>query len=110
MVGIIHTLSHLIKKKSRMANIEKRTISLPSEHVAFIESKVKNGVYASVSGVVRAGIRALREPDEMIERWLHKEIAASYDAMKFDPSRAVSVDSAFASVRNRHADHKKVLK
>ena len=36
----------------------------------------------------------------MIERWLHNEIAASYDGMKSDPSRAVSVDSAFASVRN----------
>ncbi len=99
-----------IKKKSRMANIEKRTISLPSEQAAFIESKVRNGDYASVSEVVRAGIRALRERDEMIERWLHNEIAASYDAMKSDPSGAVSVDSAFASVCNRHAERMKVRK
>jgi len=93
-----------------MANIKKRTISLPSEQAAFIESKVRNGDYASVSEVVRAGIRALRERDEVIERWLNNAVSASYDAMKSDPSRAVTVDSAFASVRNRHAERVKVRK
>ncbi|MBK0022852.1 type II toxin-antitoxin system ParD family antitoxin [Ochrobactrum sp. S46] len=93
-----------------MTNIEKRTISLPSEQAAFIESKVKNGDYASVSEVVRAGIRALRERDEVIERWLNNAVSTSYDAMKSDPSRAVTVDSAFASVRNRHAERMKVRK
>lgn len=97
----------MIIKKSIMANIEKRTISLPSEQAAFIESKVRNGDYASVSEVVRAGIRALRERDEVIERWLHNEVAGSYDAMKSDPARAITVDSAFASVRNRHAERVK---
>ncbi|WP_433850566.1 type II toxin-antitoxin system ParD family antitoxin [Brucella pseudogrignonensis] len=90
-----------------MANIEKRTISLPSEQAAFIESKIRNGDYASVSEVVRAGLRALRERDEVIERWLHNEVAGSYDAMKSDPARAITVDSAFASVRNRHAERVK---
>ena len=97
----------MIIKKSIMANIEKRTISLPSEQAAFIDSKVRNGDYASVSEVVRAGIRALRERDEVIERWLHNEVAGSYDAMKSDPARAITVDSAFASVRNRHAERVK---
>lgn len=97
----------MIIKKSIMANIEKRTISLPSEQAAFIESKIRNGDYASVSEVVRAGIRALRERDEVIERWLHNEVAGSYDAMKSDPARAITVDSAFASVRNRHAERVK---
>ncbi|WP_318285402.1 MULTISPECIES: ribbon-helix-helix domain-containing protein [Ochrobactrum] len=31
------------------------SISLPSEQAAFIESKVRNGDYASVGEVVRAG-------------------------------------------------------
>ncbi|KAB2706092.1 antitoxin ParD1/3/4 [Ochrobactrum sp. RC6B] len=93
-----------------MANIEKRTISLPSEQAAFIDSKIKTGDYASVSEVVRAGIRALRERDAAIERWLKNDVAASYDAMTSDPSRAVSVDSALDSIRQRHAKRKKDLK
>lgn len=46
----------------------------------------------------------------MIERWLNNAVSTSYDAMKSDPSRAVTVDSAFASVRNRHAERMKVRK
>ncbi len=38
--------------------IEKRTVSLPSDQAAFIDAKVSSGDYASVSEVVRAGLRA----------------------------------------------------
>lgn len=48
-----------------------------------------------------------RERDNAVERWLGAEVAASYDAMKADPSRGVCVDSAFASVRDRHAERTK---
>lgn len=86
-----------------MPSSEKRTISLPSDQAAFIDSKVKSGEYASVSEVVRAGLRALRERDDAVERWLRGEVAASYDAMKADPSRGVSADAAFGAIRERHA-------
>lgn len=85
-----------------MATIEKRTISLPSDQAAFIDAKVQTGDYASVSEVIRAGLRALKERDEAVERWLNGEVAATYDAMKADPSRGVSVDTAFAAIRARH--------
>lgn len=90
-----------------MATIEKRTISLPSDQAAFIDAKVDAGDYASASEVVRAGIRALKERDEAIGRWLQHHVAPSFDAMKADPSRGVSVDDAFASVRARHAERTK---
>lgn len=56
---------------------------------------------------IPAGLRALRERDEAVERWLNGEVAASYDAMKADPARGISVDAAFASVRDRHAERVK---
>lgn len=90
-----------------MSTIEKRTISLPSEQAAFIDSKVEAGEYASVSEVVRAGLRALKERDDAVERWLRDEVAPIYDAMKADPKRGVSVDDAFASVRARNAARRK---
>jgi antitoxin ParD1/3/4 len=68
---------------------------------------VKGGDYASASEVVRAGIRALKERDEAIDRWLRDEVAPVYDAMISDPSRAVSLDSAFDDVRARHAERTK---
>lgn len=85
-----------------MSNIEKRTVSLPAEHAAFIDAKVAKGEYASVSEVVRAGLRALQERDAAIERWLREEVAPTYDAMKANPSRGIKAQAVFDEIRTRH--------
>ncbi|WP_298955687.1 type II toxin-antitoxin system ParD family antitoxin [uncultured Methylobacterium sp.] len=87
-----------------MPTVEKRTISLPSEHAAFIDAKVASGDYASASEVVRAGLRALKERDEAVERWLKDEVAPTYDAMAADPSRGIPAESVFAEIRARHSE------
>jgi antitoxin ParD1/3/4 len=87
--------------------IEKRTVSLPSDQAAFIDDKVSSGDYASVSEVVRACLRALKERDEAIERWLREKVAPTYDAMSADPARADSSASVFSDVRSRHAQRQK---
>jgi antitoxin ParD1/3/4 len=86
-----------------MSTIEKRTVSLPSEHAAFIDAKVASGDYASASEVVRAGLRALQERDAAVERWLRDEVAPAYEAMKADPSRGIAAETVFSEVRARHA-------
>ena len=86
-----------------LANTEKRTVSLPEEHAAFIDALVASGAYASASEVVRAGIRALQERDAAVERWLREEVAPVYDAMQADPGRAIGLDDVFADIRARHA-------
>lgn len=86
---------------------EKRTISLPADQASFIDAKVAAGDYATASEVIRAGLRALKERDDAVERWLNSEVAATYDAMKADPARGVSVDDAFAAVRAHHAKRMK---
>jgi antitoxin ParD1/3/4 len=78
--------------------IEKRTFSLPVEHADFIDQKVSSGSYASASEVVRAGLRALQERDAAMERWLNKEVAETYDAMKADPARRIPAEEVFAEL------------
>lgn len=90
-----------------MSSIEKRTISLPAEHAAFIDAKVASGAYATASEVVRAGLRALQERDAAVERWLRDEVATAYDAMKADPKRGIPADTVFAEIRARHAQRLK---
>jgi len=90
-----------------MSAVEKRTISLPGEQAAFVDAKVASGDYASVSEVVRAGLRALKERDEAVERWLRDDVAPVYDAMARDPSRALSADAVFEDVRARHKERLK---
>ena len=84
-----------------MNKIEKRTFSLPVEHADFIDEKVSSGSYASASEVVRAGLRALQERDAAMERWLNREVAEAYDAMKADPTRGIPAGEVFASIGKR---------
>lgn len=86
-----------------MPAVEKRTVSLPEEHAAFIDRMVASGAYASASEVVRAGLRALQQRDAAVERWLNDEVAAAYEAMKDDPSRARDIGDVFGAIRERHA-------
>ena len=81
---------------------EKRTISLPSKQGRYIDRLVDSGAYASVSEVVRAGLRALEERDAAVERWLREDVVAAYDALQADPGRALPASQVFAAVRARH--------
>jgi len=71
-----------------MSAIQKRTVSLPQEHAAFIDRLVKTGAYGSASEVVRAGLRALQERDAAVERWLRDEVAKTCDKIAADPDRS----------------------
>lgn len=86
-----------------MSATAKRTVSLPEEQSAFIDSKVAAGDYASASEVVRAGLRALKERDEAVERWLREEVAPTVDAMAADPGRAVPAGDVRRALAARHA-------
>jgi antitoxin ParD1/3/4 len=82
-----------------MSEIHKRTFSLPTEQSAFIDAKVSSGDYASGSEVVREGLRALKQRDAAIERWLRQEVVDTYDRMKADPARGIPAEQGFARLR-----------
>lgn len=84
-----------------MSAAQKRTISLPAEHSAYIDAQIASGAYATASEVVRAGLRALEERDAAVQRWLERDVAAAYDALKSDPTRAINAKAAFADIRRR---------
>lgn len=85
-----------------MSNVEKRTVSLPHEHAAFIDAQVASGAFASASEVVRAGLRALQERDAAVEHWLRTEVVSAYDEMKAHPERGIAAATVFAELRARH--------
>lgn len=79
------------------------SITLPIEMAELISSKVNAGEYASESEVIRDGLRTLMARDQAVERWLQSEVAATYDALKADPSKAVSSADVRARLAKLHA-------
>lgn len=85
-----------------MPGSHKRTFTLPSNQARYIDSLVASGTYATSSAVVCAGLRALKERDAGIERWLRAEVVPAAIAMQADPDRAISADRVFGEIQDLH--------
>jgi antitoxin ParD1/3/4 len=93
-----------------MSTAEKRTISLPVEQSRYIDRLVETGGYGSASEVVRAGLRALQERDEAVERWLREDVVPAASTIAADPQRAIPLDDVFTDIRTLHAERMKASK
>lgn len=82
-----------------MRTTQQFSITLPTEMAGLVKSKVASGDYATESEVIRDGLRVLMARDRAMEHWLRAQVGPAYDALKSDPSRAVSI----AQVRTRLA-------
>ena len=71
-------------------------MTLPNELAAAVRAKVAAGEYATESEVIRDGLRVLLARDRAVEDWLRKDVAATYDKLEADPSRAVAVGAVKA--------------
>jgi Arc/MetJ-type ribon-helix-helix transcriptional regulator len=69
-----------------------------------VRAKVTAGEYATESEVIRDGLRVLLARDRVVETWLHEQVAPAYDALKANPSRAVTAKHVRARLA---AEHKK---
>ena len=86
-----------------MRSTQQFSITLPNEMAEAVRAKVAAGEYATESEVIRDGLRVLLARDRVVEDWLRKDVAAAYDKLKADPSRAVSVDAVKARLATAHA-------
>ena len=87
-----------------MRSTQQFSITLPNEMADAVRAKVAAGQYATESEVIRDGLRALLARDQVVEDWLRNDVAATYDALKADPSKAVSAGRVRARLA---AEHKK---
>ncbi len=75
-----------------MRTTQQFSITLPFEMAAVVEAKINSGAYASVSEVMRDGVRALMERDAALERWLRTEVVAAHKEYLANPGSAVTAD------------------
>lgn len=86
-----------------MRSTQQLSITLPNEMAKAVRAKVAAGDYATESEVIRDGLRVLLARDRAVEDWLRKDVAAAYDALEANPSRAVAVGAAKARLAAAHA-------
>jgi putative addiction module CopG family antidote len=86
-----------------MRTTQKMSITLPNDMADMVKKKVRAGEYASDSEVIREGLRALIARDRAVENWLHNQVGPAYDALKADPSRAVTADQVRARLASEHS-------
>ena len=86
-----------------MLTTQQLSITLPNDMAAVVQAKVLTGEYATESEVIRDGLRALLARDRAIESWLHHQVGPAYDALKAEPSRAVTIDQVRARLATEHA-------
>ena len=72
------------------------SITVPVEMARMIKEKVASGQYARESEVVREGLRALAERDEVVERWLREEVAPSVIEHERNPQAATPLEEVAA--------------
>lgn len=85
-----------------MRTTQQFSITLPTEMAGLVKSKVACGDYATESEVIRDGLRVLMARDRAMEHWLQNQVAPAYDALKADPSRAVSIAEVRAKLARVH--------
>ena len=85
-----------------MRTTQQFSITLPNEMADAVKSKVAAGEYATESEVIRDGLRALLARDRAVESWLHEQVGPAYDALKANPSRAVSTADVRAMLATEH--------
>lgn len=86
-----------------MPKTQQFTVTLPSEMVSMVKAKVQSGEYATERDVIYEGLLALMQRDRQVENWLHNQVGPAYDALRADPSRAVTVEQVRARLAAEHA-------
>ena len=86
-----------------MRTTQQMSITLPNEMADAVKAKVRMGEYASESEVIRDGLRALMARGRAVESWLHQQVGPAHDALRADPSRAVTADQVRARLAAERA-------
>lgn len=85
-----------------MRSTQQLSITLPNEMADLVRAKVAAGEYATESEVIRDGLRTLLARDRAVEDWLRATVAPAYDALKADPSRALSAVHVRTALSRAH--------
>lgn len=77
-------------------------VTLPEDMAQMVKAKVESGEYASESDVIGEGLRALRDRDDALNRWLKEEVVAAYEEYQTNPSDVADGRTVAERIKARH--------
>lgn len=86
-----------------MPTTQQLSITLPNDMADAVKAKVRTGEYATESEVIRDGLRVLFARDPAMESWLHNQVGPAYDALKAEPSRALTAEQVRTRLAAEHS-------
>lgn len=89
-----------------MRTTQQFSITLPHDMAELVQKKITSGAYASVSEVMRDGVRALMERDAAVERWLRKEVVNGDQEYQADRSMGVLAQDVLPHIKSKRARQK----
>ena len=107
LIQMLNRFNPTMLREVFMRTTQQLSITLPNEMADLVRAKVATGEYATESEVIREGLRTLLARDRAVEGWLREQVAPAYDALKADPSRAVSANDVRGTLS---VEHKKAVK
>jgi putative addiction module CopG family antidote len=84
-----------------MRTTQQFSITLPHDMAEMVEKKIQSGAYASVSEVMRDGMRALMERDAAVETWLREQVVPGHAEYLADPAKAVAAEDILDRIKAR---------
>ena len=89
-----------------MRTTQQFSITLPHDMAELVQKKITSGAYASVSEVMRDGVRALMERDAAVERWLRDEVVSGHQEYQADRSKGIHAQDVLPHIKSRRARQK----
>ncbi len=84
-----------------MQTTQKLNVTLPNDMAEVVKPALASGEYALASEVIRDGRAALVD-DADLENWLVHQVGPAYDALKTDPTRALTAAQVRAKLLVEH--------
>ena len=84
-----------------MRTTQQFSITLPHDMAEMVQRKIDSGAYATVSEVLRDGMRALIDQEAAVERWLREEIVAGHAEYMADPAQGVDAALVLDRIKAR---------
>jgi putative addiction module CopG family antidote len=80
----------------------RNTVELQPEDDAYVARKVELGAFRSAEEAVSAGIQALREREERLERLIREEVLPAHDRLLAHPETGRTSDQVMSGIRENH--------